>query len=905
MPDSGHIANFAVTFGSHNQTAPWSDVRRLTWAELADQLTHHEIGAKEGPCFVPATFRGGGRKKAHAQQIDIAVLDSDSGASLKEIQAALAARGWMGIISSTHSHGTSKTRVKRSHWAKFLAAADDPAVAAEQFLIREKSYLPSVATNAHIVGEDDENITFQHQPCPKFRIVVPLARPWRASDYPTQGAANAAWKERIEALAAALGLNHDQSCTDTSRLFYLPRRPADGPPPETAILDGAACDIFDLPITRPQSRRRESRRGNAAKPRSAAEFVYRDHTGAEHDLRDWAREHAHRFEIVAALKARKPEIFVDLVSDTHKHHIRCANEEAHTQAGKDHATFCLNASASPNKGGFIIHCRHAHCTDRDRLLFLRQMLEQGWLTVEDLFDKAFRTSAAAALPLIRNKSGAIVEVIDAAEQALIQSNTDIYQRGHFLVRPAIVTVAIRNNQTVNAQRIVEIGDHALAEAMSAAATWEKWDGRSNKPAAIDAPLKVAITYKQRIGRWRLPPLIGIINAPTLRFDGSILEAPGYDPMTGLLLDTGGASFPSIPDRPTKADALAALQILDELLIAFPFINEVSRSVALSGMLTACIRRSVPAAPLHAYTAPTPGSGKSLLVDLACLIAAGREAGVLSQGRTPEELEKRLGAVLLAGDPVIAIDNCDEPLGGDFLCAMLTQTIVRARILGRSEAPELPSNSFVTATGNNLRLVGDMSRRAVLCQLDPKIERPELRTFPSAPDAMIKADRARFLIAALTILRAYHVAGRPNPPHPLASYSDWSGWVRGALIWLGKADPVESVEEVRSLDPARSALLAVVAQWQVVVGTGSVTVGDLIDLACSRKPALGGGAHHYEFIHSELREALLEVAGSKGNINNVRLGKWLAGNKDRLVEGCRIVCDGVSRGLTRWRLEDRS
>ncbi len=899
--DRGRIA---LTFGSYNQTTPWTDIRSLMWPALVDVVSGHRTGPKEGTCIVPATFRGTERKKEHADKIDVVFLDSDSGASLQEIRAALTALGWRGIISSTHSHGSSRTRVKRLHWAKFLATADDPVVAAEQYLVQEKGYLPRVAMNAHIVEEGDEHITFQHEPCPKFRIIVPLARPWRASDFPTQGVANAAWKERIEAVAAALGLNHDQSCTDTSRLFYLPRRPIDGPLPEIAILDGTPCDIFELPIARSQSRREKARRGSAAKPGSTDEFLYLGSDGAEQDLHDWAREHAHRFEIAAALKARRPGAFIDLVTDTHKHHMRCPNEEAHTQAGEDHATFCMNSSASSSRG-FVIHCRHGHCDGRDRLLFLRQMLEQGWLTVEDLFDSAFRSPEDPTLPVIRSKPGAIVEVVDAAEQALIGASSGIYQRGHFLVRPAIVTVAIRNNQTVNAQHIVEVGDHALAEAMSAAARWEKWDGRSNKPVAIDAPLKVAITYKQRIGRWRLSPLIGIINAPTLRFDGSILEVPGYDPMTGLLLDTAGASFPCIPPRPCKVDALVALQVLEDLLIGFPFVNDVSRSVALSGLLTACIRRSLTTAPLHAYTAPTPGSGKSLLVDLACLIAAGREAGVLSQGRTSEELEKRLSAALLAGDPVIAIDNCDEPLGGDFLCAMLTQTIVRARILGRSEAPELPSNSFVTATGNNLRLVGDMSRRAVLCQLDAKIERPELRTFSSVPDAMIKTDRPKYLIAALTILRAYHVAGRPNRPDPLASYSDWSAWVRGALIWLGKADPVNSVEEVRSLDPARNGLMAVVAQWETVVGTGAVTAGDLIDIACSRKSALGDvaqGAHQYEFAHPELREALLEVAGSKGNINNVRLGKWLASNKDRLVEGCRIVCDGVSRGLTRWRLE---
>lgn len=903
--DDPHGGAINFTCGIYRQTGPWLDRRAMSWSELALFLTEHSVGAKEGTCFVPAIFEGTERKKEHAKQIDIAVLDSDSGARRDEIRAAVEARGWRALISSTHSHGTTRTRVSRVNWLKLLETTADPVTAAEQFLIQEKGFLPRVAAGAHIVAEDDKHITFAHQPCPKFRVVLLLHRPWRATDYPNQAAANAVWKERIEAVAAALNLDHDQSCTDTSRLFYLPRRPADGPPAETAVIDGKPCDIFALPAAPPTSDA-----GTSSRPSGDAGcetdklFIHTDAGGAEFDLYAWVKEYGHRFEIVDALKARHPEAFVGHIVDVHKHHIRCPNEDAHTNAGEDHATFCVNASASTSRKGFVIHCRHAHCTDRDRLLFLGQMLEQEWLRVADLTDEAFLSPPTSARPLIRYAPGTIVEVVDAAEQALVGANADIYQRGHFLVRPATVAVAIRNGQTVDAQHIVEVGDHALAEELSKAAQWEKTDQRSKGPVTIDAPLKVAITYKQRIGRWRVPTLMGVINAPTLRPDGSILEADGYDPATGLLLDTLGVAYPAIPSNPSKLDALMALQILCALLVGFPFVNTVSKAVALSCILSACIRRSLPTVPMHGYTAPTPGSGKSLLVDLACLIAAGREAGIISQGRTAEELEKRLGALLLAGDLVVAIDNCEEPLGGDFLCAMLTQPTVRVRVLGRSEAPELPSNSLVTATGNNLRLVGDMTRRAVLCQLDPGMERPELRTFSFEPDRMIKADRGRYLIAALTILRAYHVAGRPDRPPPLASYGDWSDWVRGALIWLGQADPVESVEEVRSLDPARNGLLAVMTQWQAVIGERVMSVGDLIEIACLMRMtppgALTGSSQ--EFINPELREALLEVAGIKGVINNIRLGKWLANNKGRVVEGRRITSQPMSRGIARWSLE---
>ncbi len=178
-----------------------------------------------------------------------------------------------------------------------------------------------------------------------------------------------------------------------------------------------------------------------------------------------------------------------------------------------------------------------------------------------------------------------------------------------------------------------------------------------------------------------------------------------------------------------------------------------RSVALSGILTAVVRRSLRTAPLHAYTAPTAGSGKTKLVDISSVIATGREAGVVAMGN-PEELEKRLVSLLLGGYAV-AIDNVNGNLYSDLLCQMLTQTMVRPRILGKSETPEMPTNVMVTATGNNLVLVGDMTRRAIRCRLDAQVERPELREFDFEP-----VTRARNGPWPLHCCRNYHPPSVP-------------------------------------------------------------------------------------------------------------------------------------------------
>lgn len=919
---AGADAVYEFTFGTFNQTVPWTDRRSLRWDDLAKLLTTHGVGQKEGTCIVPAVFHGAVRKKADARRIGVAFLDSDSGSNLDEIAATVSEHGWRAIISSSHSHMTTRTKVKGSNWERYVAqqpAGVDPALLPAAYLREAKGYLGRVADGARIVGQEDEFVFFEHQPCPKFRIVIPLARAWQAADFPDQAKANKTWKERVEALAHALQLDHDQSCTDTSRLFYLPRRAPGSAPAEARVLDGVPCDIFALPSIDKGTEAKPQRARKKKPAEESGEFTDPE-TGEVVDLSRWARRYAARFEIVQALETRRPAAFLGKVADAVKHHIRCVNEYEHTNAGEDGATFVTNASGSSNKG-FVYHCRHAHCTDRDRFFFLRKMLAEGWLKPEDLTDPRHLAPVAGdghdagvaeepgsdavegrgfnALPVIQHVAGRLPEVVDQAEQALLNGKAGIFQRGAMLVRAGRVLVSVPKRGDVEALRILEVQAHTLVEEMTKVADWEKFDARAGEFLPITAPMQVAETYRQRTGRWKLRVLAGVITSPTLREDGSILATKGYDERSGLLLDLRGTAFPEVLECPTRNDADHALRTLKDLVATFPFVAEADRAVALSAFLTAVIRRSLRTAPLHAFSAPTAGSGKSLLVDTASMIATGREAGVISQGPDEKEMEKRLGAQLIAGDQLIAIDNCDEPLGGQILCQMLTQRTVRTRVLGKSETPEMPSNALITATGNNLVLMGDMTRRALLCRIDPKEERPELREFAVNPVEMVRADRGKYVHAALTILRAYHVAGRPQQAKPLGSFEDWSRWVRDALIWAGEADPAETMAQARASDPKLEELTEVLQHWKEHIGQGvEVTVRILIDRATAQRHAEGGGQ---EFKHPDFREALLRVAGKGGAINGMRLGKWLGANKGRVVDHVSIQPGTISEGSNTWKV----
>jgi hypothetical protein len=160
------------------------------------------------------------------------------------------------------------------------------------------------------------------------------------------------------------------------------------------------------------------------------------------------------------------------------------------------------------------------------------------------------------------------------------------------------------------------------------------------------------------------------------------------------------------------------------------------------------------------------------------------------------MEKRLGASFLAGDPLITIDNFEQPLGGQRLCQALTQTRLKIRILAKSEQMELPTNACVFATGNNLTIEGDLTRRTLLCSIDTGQDRLELIKYETKPLEHTIANRATYVADGLTILRAYRNAGLPNRPSPLGSFEPWSDWVRGAIIWLGLADPCDTMGSIK-------------------------------------------------------------------------------------------------------------
>ena len=484
-----------------------------------------------------------------------------------------------------------------------------------------------------------------------------------------------------------------------------------------------------------------------------------------------------------------------------------------------------------------------------------------------------------------------------AENAILDANLAIYQRGSDLVRPITREVSAAKGRQTFTAALQTLDVAALLDLYCQTARWEKFDARAMDWVPANPPKDVAAIHLSRAGRWAVPTIAGVVTTPTMRPDGSILSASGYDRATRLFHFADPAfRMPDLPAQPSRQAAEEALEFLRGLLVGFPFVEEADRVVALAALLTVVVRGAMQVAPLFGIRATTAGTGKSYLADLIAALATGRPCPVISAGATSEETEKRLTGLLLEGFPILSVDNLNGELGGDLLCQAVERPLIRLRRLGGSEITEVESRATLLATGNGLRVRGDMVRRTLLCTLDANMERPELRTFAFDPVRAVIEDRGRYVAAALTIVRAFRLSRTPTLP-ALASFDDWSDTVRSALAWLGCPDPCSTMERAREEDPELEEIREVITLWERDLGGDGYTVRDLADAADKRDDAYSGSG---SYVRPEFRDALLRIAGERGAISTRRLGYWIKGRAGRIVDGRTITRAGEAHGgIVRW------
>jgi putative DNA primase/helicase len=504
-------------------------------------------------------------------------------------------------------------------------------------------------------------------------------------------------------------------------------------------------------------------------------------------------------------------------------------------------------------------------------------------------------TAPGDIPTIRVVAGERHLAADAGLAALARAGAEFHHRDQTLVRVGLTPAKTASGDDILLPGIAPITLPRLARALGFAARWERYDMRAKGWLRTDPPALIGEQILAMADEWPFPPLAGLIACPSLRPDGSLLTEAGYDSATGLYL-ADSLALPAIPEHPSRDDAVRALRLFLDLLAEFPFSDDASRSVALSLLITPVVRAAVgPVVPAHGVDSPAPGTGKSYLTNLASELATGRPCAVVAADRKPEETDKRLNGVLLSGRTLISLDNIRGTLASALLCQAIEQPMLDLRPLGTSTMTAIANTATIVLNGNNLTIAEDLVRRTLLCRLDADSETPEERIFQGDPIACVRRSRPAYVAAALTIVRAYAVAGMPDGLAPLPSFGNWSNKLRSALVWLGQADPAETMTAARLDDPVRQERAEIFQALADALGGKGMRTGEIIAEADKQSSSEA-------YARPELRAALQRIApGPRDGINATRLGWWLRNNVDVIAGGWKLMVDHGDKARPRWQM----
>lgn len=388
----------------------------------------------------------------------------------------------------------------------------------------------------------------------------------------------------------------------------------------------------------------------------------------------------------------------------------------------------------------------------------------------------------------------------------------------------------------------------------------------------------------------LPSLDAIVRSPVFGPDGHIQTTPGYHASSRTYYFSAGLNIPQVSETPSSTELTQARHLLvRELLVDFPFVSDSDRAHAVTLLLLPFGRNLIEGpTPLHLIEKPAPGTGATLLINLASLIATGEEAHLMTETRSEDEWRKRITAALLGSPTMITIDNVKRPLDSAALSSALTALFWSDRRLGVSENVALPVRTAWAATGNNPVLSHEMARRTIRIRIDAKRDQPELRETFKHPDLTdwVKRNRSELVWALLTLVCGWIANGRPIDPgvRRLGSYESWTDVIGGILHSAEIPGFLENRAEFYSeSDIEGEGLRSLVDAWEGEFGDRAVGVSELWQLI-------------------DAKDLPIELGDGKERSQKTKLGIHLKQLRDRQFGELRIVASGKLNGAQQWRLE---
>ena len=547
-----------------------------------------------------------------------------------------------------------------------------------------------------------------------------------------------------------------------------------------------------------------------------------------------------------------------------KHDITCPWVSEHTDALDSGAAFFEPSDTYPS-GGFC--CQHSH----------RDVYKVGEL----LSFLGVSRREAKHKPTIRPASGELYRVVRAAERVLSETQK-YFQFGGLLV-------CVREDPLTNDPFIQVLSNSAVNLALSEECIWERYVSATGEWRPQDPPANVVKLLHEDTRFRFMPPLSGLARQPFFREqDGSLVMAPGYDPVTKRMAVFDAKDF-VIPE-PAREAVEHALVVLKSLLDEFCFVSEVDRSAALAAMFTAVVRPSIALAPAFHVHAPVSGSGKTYLCELIGAFAGPGLNAKVSYPVTPEEATKTMLSILLGAPAVIEFDDMSTDwLPHGSIKRMLTAETITDRILGVSKTATVSTRTLILGSGNNVGPIKDLLRRVVTIYLDPRVEAPGTKAYADSPVERVRKNRGHFVSAVLTIIQAWRAAGMVRTEAtPIVSFGGaWADYCRHPLIWMGLPDPASALVDQMQQDPDADLLKELLCQLQLRFASTVFLTSDVLDAVNKN-------------FEEPLAAALSALGLTSSGDPAKRVGKYFSRNVNRITGGLTLKKSQVL-GRTGWRV----
>jgi hypothetical protein len=441
--------------------------------------------------------------------------------------------------------------------------------------------------------------------------------------------------------------------------------------------------------------------------------------------------------------------------------------------------------------------------------------------------------AAHDLPDIITNNRQLRDVTKDALDAVRDANDPprLFQRGSELCR-------LKVDPDTHAPALELLDDARVCNHLARVANWieERDDGEEVKVENVPPPPEVVRDVRAMPAFPGIPPVRAVVECPTFSHDGELVVTPGYHAGARLLYHPApGLAVPEVSERPTAEEVKEARRLLmDELYGDFPFVDAASKAHAITATIQPFARPMIDGpTPQTLYDAPVEGTGKTLCVTCATLVATGREPEAISEARDDDEWRKRITATLSESPTFVFLDNINRTLDSGALASALTATTWKDRILGVSRTIRVPNTATWLASGNNTRLSRELIRRTLWCRLDAKQDAPWERTTFRHPRLIVwaKENRGKLVWAVLTLCRAWIVAGRPKGKQTLGMFESWAEVMGGVLDVAGIPGLLANAKDFRKAAADQTdEWRAFVAAWWAKHGRESVGVQQLFELA---------------------------------------------------------------------------